>query len=81
MVRESLNFLRRIFQSRVLPSWVILLFDTVITLVSVVLSFLLRFSASEMLTMGDDVLMGMALTLVFNLLFFRAFRWRRPLPR
>ena len=74
MVRESLNFLRRIFQSRVLPSWVILLFDTVITLVSVVLSFLLRFSASEMLTMRDDVLMGMALTMVFNLLFFRAFR-------
>ena len=74
MVREFLNFLRRIFQSKVLPSWVILLFDTVITLVSVVLSFLLRFSASEMLTMGNDVLMGMALTLVFNLLFFRAFR-------
>lgn len=68
-----MNFLRKIFQSKVLPSWVILLFDIGITITAVIVAFMLRFSPAEMEAMGGTVLMGIGLTLLFNLLFFRVF--------
>ena len=68
-----MNFLRKIFSSKVLPSWVILIFDIGITVVSVLIAFMLRFSFPEIDTFGTDVLMTMGLTLVVNIIFFRVF--------
>ena len=68
-----MSFLRKIFQSKVLPSWVILIFDIFITITAVVVAFMLRFSPAEMEAMGRSILLTMALVLFFNLLFFNLF--------
>ena len=68
-----MNFLRKIFSSKVLPSWVILLLDIAILVVSVVFAFMLRYSPAEMSVHSNDILMMLGLTLVFNLVFFKAF--------
>ncbi|MBO7071724.1 MAG: polysaccharide biosynthesis protein, partial [Bacteroidales bacterium] len=69
-----MNFLRRIFSSKVLPSWVILLMDIGVTVGSVVFGFMLRFSPSELEFYGNYVLIALGLILFFNLIFFHAFR-------
>jgi len=68
-----MSFLRRIFSSKVLPSWVILIFDIGITVVAVLIAFLLRYSPADMNTRGVELLMAFGITLAFNLLFFRLF--------
>ena len=69
-----MNFLRRIFSSKVLPSWVILLMDIGVTVGSVLFGFMLRFSPSELELYGNYVLIALGLILFFNLIFFHAFR-------
>ncbi len=69
-----MNLLRKIFSSRILPSWVILLGDTIITLVSILLAFMLRFSPAEVEIRGHELLMTLGLITAFNLLYFKAFR-------
>ena len=68
-----MNFLRKIFSSKVLPSWVILIFDIGISIVSLLMAFMLRYSPEEMLDMGNEILMALGLTLLLNLIYFRAF--------
>ena len=68
-----MNFLRKIFSSKVLPSWVILLLDIAILIVSVVFAFMLRYSPSDLNVHSNEILMMLGLTLVFNLIFFKAF--------
>ena len=68
-----MNFLRKIFSSKVLPSWVILLLDIAILIVSVVFAFMLRYSPAEMDIHSNEIMMMLGLTLVFNLIFFKAF--------
>ena len=68
-----MNFLRKIFSSKVLPSWVILVMDIGITVAAVVVAFLLRYSPSELEPRGDEFLLCIGLVLFFNLLFFYAF--------
>ena len=69
-----MNFLRRLFSSKVLPSWVILALDLGVTLASVVVAFMLYYAPVELEYRGTEILMAMGLILVFNLLFFYAFR-------
>ncbi len=69
----TMGFLRKIFSSRVLPSWTILLIDICIVLFSVMIGFLLRFSAAELTQYSQQLQTTMALTLVVNLVFFRLF--------
>ncbi len=68
-----MNFLRRIFASKVLPSWVILLIDSGITVGAVVVAFMLRYSATELEPRGNEVLISIGLVLLFNLIYFKAF--------
>ena len=68
-----MSFLRRIFSSKVLPSWAILIFDIGITLVAVLTAFLLRYSPADMNARGVELLMTLGITLAFNLVFFRVF--------
>ena len=69
-----MNFLRKLFSSKILPSWIILLFDTLITLVAVLVAFMLRYSPADVELRGDELLMAMGLICLFNLVFFKAFR-------
>ncbi|MBO4624037.1 MAG: polysaccharide biosynthesis protein [Bacteroidales bacterium] len=68
-----MNFLRKIFASKVLPSWVILIMDVGVSLGAVAIAFMLRYSPAEMEPRGNEVLMAMGLTLFFNLIFFHTF--------
>jgi len=69
-----MNFLRRIFSSRILPSWIILLCDAGLTVFSVFVAFMLRYSPQEMDVRGPELLMAVGVILVFNLVYFRAFK-------
>ena len=69
-----MNFLRKLFQSKVLPSWVILLFDIGISIMAVLVAFMLRYSPAEVEARSTDVLMALCMMLFFNLIFFRVFR-------
>ena len=65
-----MRFLRKIFSSKVLPSWVILVLDIGIVVASVAIAFMLRYSPSEVSLHSNDVLTVLGLTLAFNTLFF-----------
>ena len=44
---RDLPFFKRIFSSRILPSWTILLFDIVIVVLSLLIAYAIRFSLGE----------------------------------
>ena len=67
------SFLRKLFSSKVLPSWVILILDIAIVLASVVFAFLLRYSPSEVQDHSNDMWLVLGLVMAFNLLFFNIF--------
>ena len=69
-----MNFLRRIFSSKVLPSWVILALDLGVTVASIIVAFMLYYAPVELEYRGSEILMAMGLVLLFNLIFFHAFR-------
>ena len=71
---KEVPFLRRIFSTRILPSWAILLFDISILIFSVVVAFALRFTLNEVASMGRSIRITMAIVVVVNLIFFRLFR-------
>ena len=67
------SFLRKLFSSKVLPSWVILVLDIAIVLASVVFAFLLRYSPAEVQNYSNDMWLVLGLVMAFNLLFFNIF--------
>ena len=67
-------FFRRIFSSKILPSWTIFLLDAIIVAVSVVFAYFVRFPISEVIKMGGTPWLAVLLVTVVNLLFFRLFR-------
>ena len=67
-------FFRRIFSSKILPSWTIFLLDAIIVAVSVIFAYFVRFPISELIDMGGDPWLAVLLVTVVNLLFFRLFR-------
>ncbi|MBP5484223.1 MAG: polysaccharide biosynthesis protein [Bacteroidales bacterium] len=69
-----MEFLRKIFSYKVLPSWIILLSDILLVIISVLIAFMLRYSLADMGGMSTEILCTIALVLGVNLLFFRAFR-------
>ena len=69
-----MSFLRRIFASRILPSWIILLCDSGVTVIAVLMAFLLRYSPDDIVIKGDELLMTLSMILLFNFVFFRAFK-------
>ena len=68
-----MSFIRRIFSSKILPSWTILLFDAIIVALSVVFSYFVRFPVSEVITMGSPWTTIAIVTIVY-LFCFRLFR-------
>ena len=67
-------FFRRIFSSKILPSWTIFLLDALIVAASVIFAYFVRFPISEVVKMGGDPWLAVLLVTVVNLLFFRLFR-------
>ena len=72
-MKES-SFIRRIFSSRILPSWTILLFDACVIVFSMILAYAIRFTVDDALEMGSEIRISTAVVLVLNLIFFRVFR-------
>ena len=71
---KNTSFLKRIFSSRVLPSWTILIFDIVIIVISVLLAYLTRFLFAQTGLMEGEIMRTLLLVLPFAILFFRVFR-------
>ena len=72
-MKES-SFFRRIFSSRILPSWTILLFDSCVIVFSMILAYAIRFTVDDAMAMGTEIRISTAVVLVLNLIFFRVFR-------
>lgn len=68
-----MKIFQRLFSLRVLPSWTILLFDTILVALSVLIAFALRFSIGDLAAMSDAVLMTVAVTVIANWVFFALF--------
>ena len=72
-MKES-SFFRRIFSSRILPSWTILLFDACVIVFSMILAYAIRFTFDDAMAMGTEIRISTTVVLVLNLVFFRVFR-------
>ena len=72
-MKES-SFFRRIFSSRILPSWTILLFDACVIVFSMILAYAIRFTFDDAMAMGTEIRISTTVVLVLNLIFFRVFR-------
>ena len=69
-----MSLFRRVFSSRILPSWTILLFDTVIVALSVIFAYFVRFPAADVVKMGTSPWLTIAIVTAVNLVFFKLFR-------
>ena len=67
-------FFRRIFSSKILPSWTIFLFDACIVAVSVVFAYFVRFPVTSVISMGSSPWLAVLLVTVIYLIFFKLFR-------
>ncbi len=72
-MKES-SFFRRIFSSRILPSWTILLFDACVIVFSMILAYAIRFTFDDAMDMDTEIRISTTVVLVLNLIFFRVFR-------
>ena len=72
-MKES-SFFRRVFSSRILPSWTILLFDACVIVFSMILAYAIRFTIDDAVEMGSEIRISTAVVLLLNLVFFRVFR-------
>ena len=68
------KFLRRVFSSRVLPSWTILLLDLLIVALSVLVAYLLRFDVSYPFRHSTELLLSIGVIAAVDVVFFRVFR-------
>ncbi len=71
---KDTSFWKRIFSSRVLPSWTILLFDVLVIVFSVFVAYLTRFMFSDVKLMEGEMLRTLAVVIPITLVFFRVFR-------
>ena len=69
-----MSFFRRIFSSKILPSWIIFLFDAFIVAASVIFAYFVRFPISEVMKMGSLPWAAVAIVTIVNLIFFKLFR-------
>ena len=67
-------FIRRIFSSKILPSWTILLFDACIVALSVVFAYFVRFTFAEVQKMGSAPWLAIVIVTAVNMIFFKLFR-------
>ena len=69
-----LTFLRRIFSSKILPTWTIFLFDACIVAASVAFAYVVRFPLSNLGHMGNTPWLTVVIVTIVNLIFFKLFR-------
>ena len=69
-----MSFFRRVFSSRILPSWTIFVFDAFVVALSVVFAYFVRFTVPEVMKMGSSPWLAIAVVTVVNLIFFKLFR-------
>ena len=69
-----MSFFRRVFSSRILPSWTIFVFDAFVVALSVVFAYFVRFTVPEVMKMGSSPWLAVAVVTVVNLIFFKLFR-------
>ena len=67
-------FIRRVFSSRVLPSWIIFLFDTSIVALSVIFAYLVRFPVLRLEGKFAPLWLAVLVVVAVYVLFFRVFR-------
>ena len=67
-------FLRRIFSSKILPTWTIFLFDACVVAASVIFAYFIRFPATIFEALGSTMWLTVVVVTFFNLVFFRLFR-------
>ena len=67
-------FFRRIFSSKILPSWTIFLFDAFVVAFSVVFAYFVRFPFADVIKMGGAPWLAIVVVTGINLLFFKLFR-------
>ena len=68
------SFLKRLFSSRVLPSWTILLFDTIVIVLSVLFAYFTRSLLADIRLVNGELTRTLFVVVPFALLFFRLFR-------
>ena len=73
-VMKETSFFKRIFSSRVLPSWTILLFDILVVVFAVFVAYLTRFLFAETRLTEGEATRTLILVIPFTLLFFKVFR-------
>ena len=73
-VMKDTSFFKRIFSSRVLPSWTILLFDILVVVFAVFVAYLTRFLFAETRLTEGEATRTLILVIPFTLLFFKVFR-------
>ena len=69
-----MSFFRRIFSSKILPSWTIFLFDAIIVTLAMVFAYFVRFPMSEVIKMGSAPWLAILVVTVVYLVYFRLFR-------
>ena len=69
-----MSFLRKVFSTRVLPSWTILLIDIFLLVSSVLIAFMLRYSIVMLDSLSPLIVRTVLLALVTNLVFFYVFK-------
>ena len=68
------GFLRRIFSSKVLPSWTILIFDIFIVAVSVLIGYLIRTDFSFVMGQRGMMWASVGVIVAVDVIYFRVFR-------
>ena len=68
------SFLKRVFSSKVLPSWTILLFDIVILVLAVFGGYITRYLFGGSALSDSEMALTLLVVVVFALIFFRVFR-------
>ena len=68
------SFLKRVFSSKVLPSWTILLFDLVVIVFAVFCGYLTRYLFGGTALSDGEMGLTLLIVVVFALIFFRVFR-------
>ena len=67
-------FFRRLFSSKILPTWTVFLLDACIVVASIFIAYFIRFPVADIAKMGTSPWITVLIVSLINILFFRLFR-------
>ena len=70
----NLSFIKRYLSPRVLPIWMILFMDVAVTILSVSVAYVLRFSLPILVENSSEIIKNIGIIVLINLVFFRVFK-------